>query len=69
MNIFSTWLTVNIACNLNCKWCYAQETDKNCNMDLDTAKKLIDISIDCKVKNLKLIGGEPTIYPYFYGIL
>lgn len=69
MNIFSTWLTVNRACNLNCKWCYAQETDKNCNMDLDTAKKLIDISIDCKVKNFKLIGGEPTIYPYFFEVV
>lgn len=69
MNIFSTWLTVNRACNLNCKWCYAQETDKNCNMNLDTAKKLIDISIDCKVKNFKLIGGEPTIYPNFFEVV
>lgn len=69
MNIVSTWLTINRACNLACKWCYAQETNKNDNMDLDTAKKLIDISIEIGVKNIKLIGGEPTIYPYFFELL
>lgn len=69
MNIFSTWLTVNRACNLSCKWCYAQETDKNSNMELEIAKKLIDISIYNGVKNFKLIGGEPTIYPFFWDVI
>lgn len=69
MNIVSTWLTVNRLCNLACKWCYAQETNKDNNMNLNTAKKLIDISIDIGVKNIKLIGGEPTIYPYFFELL
>lgn len=69
MNIFSTWLTVNRACNLACKWCYAQEINKKYNMNLDTAKKLIDISINSGVKNFKLIGGEPTIYPYFFEVI
>lgn len=65
MNIVSTWLTINRVCNLSCKWCYAQEINKNNNMDLNTAKKLIDISNEIGVRNIKLIGGEPTIYPYF----
>ncbi len=69
MNIFSTWLTVNRACNLSCKWCYAQETDKNCNMELDIAKQLINISTDNGIKNFKLIGGEPTIYPFFWDVI
>lgn len=69
MNILSTWLTVNRACNLSCKWCYAQKTNRNCNMDLNVAKRLIDISIYNGVKNFKLIGGEPTIYPYFFEVL
>ncbi len=69
MNIFSTWLTVNRLCNLSCKWCYAQKTDQNCNMELDVAKQLVNISIDNGVKNFKLIGGEPTIYPYFWEII
>ena len=69
MNIASTWLTINRACNLACKWCYAQETNKENNMDLNIAKKLVDISIEIGVKNIKLIGGEPTIYPYFFELL
>lgn len=69
MNIVSTWLTINRACNLSCKWCYAQETNKNNNMDFNIAKKLIDISSEIGVRNIKLIGGEPTIYPYFFELL
>lgn len=69
MNIFSTWLTVNRACNLACKWCYAQKTYKNHDMNLDTAKALVDISIENGIRNFKLIGGEPTLYPYFLEIL
>ncbi len=69
MNIFSTWLTINRACNLSCRWCYAQETNHKSDMDISTAKQLIDISIGNGVKNFKLIGGEPTIYPYFFQVL
>lgn len=69
MSIVSTWLTLNRACNLSCKWCYAQKTIKRDNMKLDTAKRLIDISIGMGTKNFKLIGGEPTIYPYFFEII
>ena len=69
MNIFSIWFTVNRACNLSCKWCYAQETDKNCNMELDIAKQLINISTDNGIKNFKLIGGDPTIYLYFWDVI
>lgn len=69
MNIVSTWLTLNRACNLSCKWCYAQKTAKKSNMKLDVAKRLIDISVGMGSKNFKLIGGEPTIYPYFFEIL
>lgn len=69
MSIFSTWLTVNRACNLACKWCYAQEMDSTNNMDFSLAKRLIDISTEIGVKNIKLIGGEPTIYPYFFELL
>lgn len=69
MSIFSTWLTVNRACNLGCKWCYAQETNSANNMDVFVAKRLTDISVEIGVKNIKLIGGEPTIYPHFFEIL
>ena len=35
MNYKSGWLTVNRACNLRCKWCYAQKTGFKTNDDLD----------------------------------
>lgn len=69
MSIFSTWITVNRACNLACKWCYAQEMDSTNNMDITLAKKLVDISVEIGVKNIKLIGGEPTVYPKFFELL
>lgn len=69
MNISSTWLTLNRACNLSCKWCYAQKMNKQDNMHLDVAKQLIDIAVGNGIKNFKLIGGEPTIYPYFFQVL
>lgn len=70
MNIKSTWLTVNRNCNLSCQWCYAYEYTKTKNeMEIELAKKLIDISIEVGTKSLFLIGGEPTIYPYFFQIL
>lgn len=69
MSIYSTWLTINRACNLACKWCYAKEMNSKSNMDVTVAKKLIDISIGMGVKNFKLIGGEPTIYPHFFELL
>lgn len=69
MSVFSTWLTVNRACNLACKWCYAQEMDSRNNMNISLAKKLVDISTEIGVRNFKLIGGEPTIYPNFFEIL
>ena len=38
-------------------------------MDVFVAKRLTDISVEIGVKNIKLIGGEPTIYPHFFEIL
>lgn len=70
MNIKSTWLTINRSCNLSCQWCYAYEyTKTKSQMEVELAKKLIDISIAVGTKSLFLIGGEPTIYPYFFEIL
>lgn len=65
MNYKTCWLTVNRACNLRCKWCYAQETGfkKENDMPLKMAKDLVDICSDIGIKHITLIGGEPTIYP------
>lgn len=56
------WLTINRECNMRCKWCYAQESnyDKNDNMAILDAKKAIDMIESLGIKNVILIGGEPT---------
>ena len=69
MNVHSSWLTVNRACNLSCKWCYAKNESKYNQMNYELAKKLIDICVDNGVGNFILIGGEPTIYPHFFDII
>lgn len=69
--MYGCWLTVNRSCNIRCKWCYATGTGfkKNDNMDFDSAKKLVDFCENLKVKDIILIGGEPTIYPYILDLI
>ncbi len=58
------WLTLNRNCNLRCKWCYAkgEKFDFNLKMDFGLAQELIDFINDLGVKEVALIGGEPTCY-------
>lgn len=60
------WITVNRNCNLRCKWCYAQGTeyDKESEMSLDFAKEIILLIKSLNIKNVIVIGGEPTLWPY-----
>ena len=60
------WITLNHACNLRCKWCYANETGYKVedNMKLRLAFQIIDICKELSIKHITLIGGEPTIYPH-----
>lgn len=59
----TAWLTVNRKCNNNCSWCYAQKAIKE-DMDFENAKICIQNLKKLGVRNIVLIGGEPTIYPY-----
>ena len=65
------WLTLNHACNLNCKWCYAKDTGylKSDDMSLDMAYDIIDICHDLSINHITLIGGEPTIYPHLFDVI
>ena len=62
------WLTVNRECNFRCKWCYAEGTklSPNDNMSLETAKDLIDLASDLGIKEIILIGGEPTYWKHLF---
>ena len=70
-SFFACWLTLNRACNLRCKWCYARETGfgKQDEMPLPLAKSIIDLCHEGGIPSIILIGGEPTVYPYVLDVI
>ncbi len=70
-NPFIAWLNVNQACNLRCKWCYAEHTgySPEQEMSLGMAKQLVELSLEVGVKEFVLIGGEPTLWPHLFELL
>ena len=66
---FLSWLTVNRACNLRCKWCYSRAVSGSASMDITLAKRVIAFIGELPIKYVILIGGEPTIYPHFFEVL
>jgi len=60
----SVWLTVNRNCNFRCKWCYAEGTGYNTTneMSFSLAKDLVRVVQEAGVRNLLIIGGEPTLW-------
>jgi radical SAM protein with 4Fe4S-binding SPASM domain len=58
------WLNVNRACNMRCEWCYAKGTEYSASseMSLDLAIRLVGMMRSAGVKNVTLIGGEPTLW-------
>lgn len=71
MNYKSGWLTLNRACNLRCRWCYAQSTKylKEDDLDISLAYQLINIFSELNIRHIVLIGGEPTIYPHLFEVI
>ena len=63
-NIGNTWLNLNYQCNLRCEWCYASGTQfaATDDMSFDDAAKAIELTAKLGIKNVTLIGGEPTCY-------
>ncbi len=52
-------------CNLECKHCFQKSTPRHKSVfpSLDILKKLSDELEDMDIKNLKISGGEPLLYP------
>lgn len=69
-NFNVAWFTTNRNCNNNCSWCYAKNTLHSKKvMDFNKAKIAVDELKKRGVKKIVLIGGEPTIYPYFFDMI
>ncbi len=60
------WITVNRACNFRCSWCYAQGTGYNPSqsMTLDLAKALVSLLESLGIRDVTVIGGEPTLWKH-----
>lgn len=60
----TVWLTVNRACNMRCRWCYAGATGYRGDdeMSLELAERLTLLAKDAGARTILLIGGEPTLW-------
>ncbi len=66
----TVWLTTNMTCNNNCKWCYARKYLKfNESMPYQMIIPYIDHLKKVGVKKIILIGGEPSIHPDIFKII
>lgn len=65
------WLTLNHNCNLRCRWCYQREMARRSTkiMPKQLARELIGLCAQIGVRNIILIGGEPTLYPRFLDLI
>lgn len=64
-------IVLTTKCNYKCKYCFAEgEIDKKDRiLDLENLKKVILISKEFGITNIKLTGGEPLLYPYLEDLL
>ena len=60
------WVTLNRACSLRCRWCYAANAGYRADddMPLDLFRQIVDLVSGLGIRNVTLTGGEPTIYPH-----
>lgn len=56
-------IMLNNYCNLNCKYCFAPKSNENISdEDMDKYIEFLKIS---NYRELRLLGGEPSLHPHF----
>jgi len=62
----NAWFTVTRSCNFRCEWCYAKGTgfDGSQTLTIDLALRLLTITREMGIKNITIIGGEPTLWKH-----
>lgn len=71
-NFNTIWLSLTYDCNNRCEWCYsASNFSNNRKKVLDSAQEdsVIKLINSLGVRNLILIGGEPTVHPRLLDII
>ena len=65
-NQFGTvWLALTYGCNNRCKWCYASSNlpeFRGQELDPEREDGIINLLDGLGIKDVKLVGGEPTVY-------
>jgi len=67
-------IIVTNSCNLKCPYCFADDmiqhsSDNNRFIDADTFNKILDFCSRGEQEPIGIIGGEPTLHPYFIDII
>lgn len=65
----NVFLELTSACNLHCKHCFNSNQKEDSILALEFWKDVIDQLAKMKVFFVKITGGEPFLYPYFFDIL
>ena len=66
------WLELTEACNLRCLHCYDGDEHKDNFSEKLSFEQWKDVLFQLKklnCKRIEFIGGEPTVYPYFFDLL
>lgn len=61
-------ISLTLNCNRSCKYCFTQSASKNLSkidMPTDIFKQALDFIDRSNIKQIRLLGGEPTIHPHF----
>jgi radical SAM protein with 4Fe4S-binding SPASM domain len=61
----SIHMEITSICNERCLHCYIPHENKDHHMDFDLFNKIVDESIEMKVLNFTISGGEPMLHPNF----
>lgn len=65
-------LMINTYCNFRCPYCFAQtemKTNTVKNINLENFKTYLDFLKQNDERNVRLIGGEPSLHPQFFELL
>lgn len=62
-------LILTSRCNFKCPYCRGLRMEGSKDLSLEKAKSIIDFWAENNIQNVRLSGGEPTVYPYLKDII
>lgn len=70
-NLTQCTLVLNRACNYRCNFCYVKGTGytNDVFINIEDAKKIVDLCKEANMKYIVLIGGEPTLYEKLFELI